>query len=116
MFVRDQTEFIATLNVLPEYEEYGLIETYSVTRPFQKLNLKITGDLIEFVLYQEGIGEPIFYLKLKNCPEARIVERKGRKFIDFAPPDGFNTENDYGLNMSYGVSLSVDPYISIAVF
>ena len=121
-FAWDETEFIATHNVLPEVGEYETSHQFEVIRPGQKLLLTIwqlDGDG-QIDLYQDGIGSPIFHVTLKECAGARVIKyTKGDlqgEFIEFAPAKTFGSRYDGQQTIPYGVRIRVDPHIQIELF
>lgn len=121
-FVWDETEFIAALNVLPEVDAYEATYYFVVIRLGQKLALTIwkwEGD-VQFDLYQDGLEQAVFHMKLKECAGARVIKYSNGdlsgEYIEFAPAKTFSSRYDGQQTIPYGVRLKVDPYIQLELF
>src|SRR5258708_4826965 len=83
----DQTDFISAFEVLPEVEEYKTSHRFVIEKDGLRLELVVeqyAGD-VYFTLHRDGIETRLFYMRIIDCPKARIIKYKGIEFIEFAP-------------------------------
>ena len=118
-FVWNQYEFIECLGVLPEVdEEFGTCHTFKVERDGLRLELSVSeydGD-VYVSLYREGVGPPVFSMRLLGCDGARYVSDRRGEFIEFAPANSFFGRYDGETVAPYGFRVSVNPHITIEPF
>ena|GEM_PF-4863513 len=75
-----------------------------------------SGD-VHFDLFWEGIGKPVFRMKLLDCLGAKYVSTKeGHEYLEFAPAKGFGGRYDGESPIPMGVRLAVNPHIQVEVF
>ena len=116
----DQYEFIECLEVLPEVdEEHETNHIFRVEKDGLKFILTIyqySGD-IYFDLFRDGLEEPIFTMKLLDCPAARYISTKNKsEWLEFAPSKSFGGRYDGESPIPMGARLAVKPHIRIELF
>lgn len=118
-FVWNEYEFVECLGVLPEVDgEDDSGHTFKVERDGLVLSLTVfdyAGD-VYVELYREGLGAPVFSMRLLDCKGARYVSEKRGDFIEFAPANSFFGRQDGGAALPFGFRVSVNPHIRIEPF
>jgi hypothetical protein len=119
MLVWNVYEFIECLEVIPEVEEYETSHSFRIKKHNLRLELTIfqyAGD-VYLDLYQEGLKEPIFSMRLLDCPGARYIKTKyGTEWLEFAAAKSFGNRYDGESPIPMGVRLAVNPQIKIELF
>jgi hypothetical protein len=120
MLIWNQYEFIECLEVLPAVdEEYETNHVFRVEKDGLILILTIyqySGD-VYFDLKRDGIEEPVFRMRLIDCPGARYLSTKdGKEYLEFAPSKSFGGRYDGESPIPMGVRIAVNPHIQIELF
>jgi hypothetical protein len=120
MLVWNEFEFIECLEVIPEKdEEYETNHVFRIAKDGLSLVLALyqySGD-VYFDLFRDGIENPIFQMRLLDCPGARFVKAKdNREYLEFAPAQSFAGRYDGVEAIPFGIRLAVNPHINIELF
>jgi hypothetical protein len=118
-FVWNEYDFLECLGVIPTIEEYEISHTYTVERNGLILSLFIRqyDREISFTISRQNAKGYILYIRLNDCPGARLVKYKtDMECLEFAPAKCFGSRYDGQSAITMGIRLSVDPDIMIEIY
>ena len=118
MLVWSDADVAACLEVLPDYDEDGDCYTYVVASDGLRLELHISpfAEDVALTLYRDGVGAPVFSVRLVDCEAVRHVTERTGEYLEFAPAKCFGGRYDDSVTMPFGFRLAVKPSIQISLF
>jgi hypothetical protein len=117
MLLWDQTDFIWALEVNPVSDEYGNYH-FTVEKHELRLQLTITELThdISFFLYKIDLPDPIFSMRMYNCPRALLVPDENGDYLEFASANVYSDQYEKDWNVPIGVRLRAKPQIRITLY
>ncbi len=119
-FSWDPADVIDLFNSSPiPAEDFWDAHLYIKERHSLRIELKIWPGLadVDIKLYQlTDQAEPIFSMRMTNCPGARVVQDKRGEFMEFAATSIFSDSYSSVDVPKYGFRLWIDPYIKVEPF
>ncbi|MCF6441877.1 Ypar14, super integron cassette [Pseudoalteromonas luteoviolacea] len=114
----DETDVLATLEVLPEIESDGIWHKYAVKKQGIELVVFIyqyDGD-VRIELKTELLDKSVFSMHIMDCPSiVRKLDSTG-EYLEFAAPNIVESHHGEPESIRYGARVYVTPSINVPLF